>query len=450
MTESVNSQRETIREIYRQTMARLDVRRVMSAGIRRRGDLLTVRDSVFDLRAYDRIVMLAVGKAAGPMAEGLLHALGSVQVEGLVIAPAEHGFQHPGIRCLKAAHPIPDETTRLAALQALQLLRGLDERSLVFFLVSGGSSAMLELPLSDEFSDADIAGFNRVLVHSGLPIGQMNTLRKHLSAVKGGRLAVVAGSAAKCTLLISDVPSGMENMVGSGPTLPDSSTVEDCREILAAHSDVLPFEVEIAAKIAAWFASPVLPETPKLDHPAFRNAVVHTVLSSDDLCTQAAELATGLGYYVAIDNACDEWPFDEAAAYLLRRVAELRRMHPRVCVLSAGEISVPVAGSHGRGGRNQHFALECARRIAASGQRVTVLSAGSDGLDGNSPAAGAIADETTVARATALGLNVEAALAGFDSYPLFAALGDAIVTGPSGNNLRDLRVLLSTDELLAL
>ncbi|SNS37747.1 hydroxypyruvate reductase [Granulicella rosea] len=433
--------RSAILEIHARTMARLDVRRVMEMNIRRRGRLLEAWDSTFDLGAYDRVLALAVGKAAAPMAEGLLQALDCVEgVDALVIAPEIPASQRPGVEYLKSSHPIPDASARTAALRAIERLRGCDARTLVFFLVSGGSSAMLELPLPAGFTDADVADFNRVLVHSGLPIREMNILRKHLSAVKGGRLAVLAGKAAKCTLVVSDVPSGMEDMVGSGPTLPDSSTVADCQAILAANP--LPF----APRVAAWFADPALPETPKAGHPAFRNATLQTVLSSDEMCAFAAEIAVGLGYHVVIDNTCDEQPFDQAAEHLLARLAGLRLEHAKVCLLSAGEIAVPVSGTPGRGGRNQHFVLECARRIAAADERVTVLSAGSDGIDGHSPAAAAVADESSAARASAAGFNVEAALAGFDSYPLFAALGDAVVTGPSGNNVRDLRILLSVNE----
>jgi hydroxypyruvate reductase len=186
-----------------------------------------------------------------------------------------------------------------------------------------------------------------------------------------------------------------------------------------------------------------LVETPKAGDEAFAKTEAMVLLSSDELCATARESAERRGFAVVVDNGCDEWGYREAAAYLLDRVEVLARESERVCVLSAGEVSVRVSGEVGVGGRNQQFVLECARLAAERGLAVTVLSAGSDGIDGNSPASGGVADETTVKRAGELGLSVEDALARFDSYELLAALGDAIVTGPTGNNLRDLRVLLA-------
>jgi glycerate 2-kinase len=277
-----------------------------------------------------------------------------------------------------------------------------------------------------------------VLVHSGLRIQEMNTLRKHFSAVKGGRLAVAAAKATKCTLLVSDVPEGALDVIGSGPTLPDPSTVEDCHAVLREHRDVL----QLSDKAMQFFTS-ALPETPKADHPAFLRASASALLSSIDLCAEAARLAEREGFHVMIDNSCDEWSYEAAAEYLLQRIATLRQTHKNLCLLSVGEISVKVEHRQGIGGRNQHFVLECAARIAESGQRVTVLSAGSDGIDGNSLAAGGVADETTVKRAEALGWTVSSALKRFDSHTLLEALGDTLVTGPTGNNVRDLRMLLS-------
>jgi hydroxypyruvate reductase len=251
-------------------------------------------------------------------------------------------------------------------------------------------------------------------------------------------LAVAAAKATTCTLLVSDVPEGALDVIGSGPTLPDPSTVADCQAILSEYRDVLPFSDR-----AMQFFTSALPETPKADHPAFLRASASVLLSSSDLSTEAARVAEQEGFHVVVDNSCDEWSYEAAAEYLLQRMATLRQTHTKVCLLSVGEISVKVEPGAGVGGRNQHFVLECAARIAKSGQRVTVLSAGSDGIDGNSRAAGGVADETTVKRAEDLGWSVSSVLQRFDSHTLLEALGDTLITGPSGNNVRDLRMLLS-------
>jgi glycerate 2-kinase len=212
--------------------------------------------------------------------------------------------------------------------------------------------------------------------------------------------------------------------------LPDSSTVAECREIL----DRYGLRERFPATVRAWFDDPALPETPSLT-----DGRVDVLLSSDDLLKAARAVALSLDYEVVIDNACDDWDYNDAAHYLLGRFDELRGRHTRLCLLSGGEVTVRLSGEHGEGGRNQQFALAC----ALSGRDVVVLSAGSDGIDGNSPAAGAIADAATLNRASALGIDARSALARFDAYPLFTALGDALITGPTHNNLRDLRILLS-------
>jgi hydroxypyruvate reductase len=184
-----------------------------------------------------------------------------------------------------------------------------------------------------------------------------------------------------------------------------------------------------------------LEETPKADDPVFERARWWPVLSNVSAQKAAVEQAAIKGFAIQIDNSCDDWDYRKAADYLLERLRELRKGVSRVCLISGGEVTVTVDGNPGAGGRNQQFALYCAERI--QGESISVLSAGTDGIDGNSPAAGAVADGTTVARANAKGLSTEAALAGFDAFPLFDALGDTIMTGDTGTNVRDVRVLLA-------
>jgi glycerate 2-kinase len=275
-------------------------------------------------------------------------------------------------------------------------------------------------------------------VESGAPIAAMNAVRKHLSAVKGGRLAAAAAPAEQLTIFVSDVPEGELDALSSGPTVPDRSTTEDVYRIAQEYglSESFP---EVIADVLSRRA---LSETPKMGDAIFARSRWSLLLDSVALEEAAAERARELGWTVEVDNSCDDWSAERAADYLLERLRELRHRHERVCLLSAGEITVQVpAWATGAGGRNQQFALICSERIA--GSEITVLSGGSDGVDGNSPAAGAIVDGATTARAEAVHYTAAAALSAFDAYSLFALLGDAIVTGATGNNLRDLRILLA-------
>ena len=315
----------------------------------------------------------------------------------------------------------------------------LDE-TLCIFLLSGGASAMMELPLDAAISLDDTVAFHRALVHSGASIVEMNCVRKHFSAVKGGRLALAAGGAQTLSLLVSDVPPAHLDALGSGPTVGDSSTVAECRKILARYGLMERFP----ASVRRFFASADLPETPK---PGELNARCCKLVDSDDLAEAARRHAERLGFHAVIDNACDDWSYDAAANHLLKRLRELRRQHSRVCLISTGEVTVRVneASASARGGRNQHFALYMTTRLRVEDGPIAVLSAGSDGIDGNSDAAGAIVDEHTIdcdaTRESAL-----RALAEFDSSSWLSEAGATVVTGPTGHNLRDLRILLADSE----
>ena len=250
-------------------------------------------------------------------------------------------------------------------------------------------------------------------------------------------MAQAAAPATQVSLLVSDVPEHAIDALASGPTVPDSTTIADCRAIAQRYSMLKQFP----ARVRAMFENGQMRETPKQGDPAFRNSHYATVLSNQTAVRAAAEHATLRGFKVEIDNRCDDWDYAKAADYLLERLRVLRRAWSPTCLISGGEVTVTVRGKPGSGGRNQHFALYCAEKI--EGERITVLSAGTDGIDGNSPAAGAVVDGTTISRARQCGLNAGVALSQFDAFPLLESIGDAIVTGPSGNNVRDLRILLA-------
>jgi glycerate 2-kinase len=396
--------------------------------------VLRIFEDLFYLESYRRIVVVSIGKAANTMVNSLEMQAGS-RFEGIVASSVEPASQVRGFRYFQGGHPTPNKESLRAADAMLKTLSALDLSCLAIFLLSGGGSSIAEKPIDDEISLEDLIAMYRVLVLSGAPIVEINTIRKHLSAVKGGRLAQAAAPAQQVSLLVSDVPDNTPDALASGPTMPDSTTVSDCHAIAQKYGMLERFP----ASVRELFDRRALEETPKSDDPAFHRSRWWTLLSNASLLQAAKLEAERHGFAVEIDNSCDDWDYVRAADYLLARLRQSRRNAERACLISGGEVTVKVTNG-GIGGRNQQFALACAERIA--GENVTVLSAGTDGIDGNSTAAGAVVDGTTISRATACELNAEEHLARFNAYPLFDALGDAIVIGPTGTNLRDFRVLL--------
>ena len=427
-------------------------------------------DSI-NLAKYRRIFVIALGKAAGPMLETLLDRMHRRQgMRGICCGSPLPKTRNWRFRYFEGGHPLPNEDSFEAARATLALLKKAKKDTLIFFLISGGGSAMFDLPLDADIGLEDTQAFHQALLASGAPINEINTLRKHFSAVKGGRLAIAAPESMKVSLLLPDVPLRELDALSSGPSSPDHSTVADARALIERYA----LESKFPPSVRDFFRRDDLPESPgnkawrppffpRANRPAaaparrvtsaarmsgeadaFRDSVFEILLSSHDLVENARTLAANAGYHVAVDNSCDDWDYAEAARYLLDRFHALRRKHPKLCLISGGEVTVTLGPNPGAGGRNQQFALACALDLAKyPGEHLTVLSAGSDGIDGNSQAAGAIVDPTTVARAQAFGFDPAASLAAFNACPLFTALGDAMVTGPTGHNLRDLRLLIA-------
>ena len=396
--------------------------------------VLRIMEDLHDLNAYARIFVVSIGKAAHSMVEALEAQAGG-RFEGIVASSVEVATQARGFRYFCGGHPTPTADSIRAAEAILKSLDSLNAASLVIFMISGGGSSVVEKPVDDEIALPGLIATYRALVHSGAPIAEINAIRKHLSAVKGGRMAQAAYPAQQVSILVSDVPDATPDALASGPTMPDSTSIHDCQRIAAQYGLVEQFP----QPVANLFRQHALDETPKSDDPSFVRARWWTVLSNKVAIEEAAAAAAKAGFAVEIDNSCDDWDYARAADYLVSRIRELRRSVSRVCLISGGEVTVNVRNG-GTGGRNQQFALACAEKIA--GDNITILSAGTDGIDGNCPAAGALVDGSTISRAGGIAA-VQAALAHFDAYPLFEKLGDAVITGPTGNNLRDLRILLS-------
>jgi|SRR5580658_400287 glycerate 2-kinase len=441
--------REVAREIFTSALKHASIESAFARNVHCERRVLRIGEDLYDLDSYHRVFIVSIGKAAHTMAAAFEAQVGSSSFEaGIVASSVEPHTQVRGFRYFRGGHPTPTAESIRAANAILKSLTSLDATALVVFMISGGGSSTVEKPVDivedamndDEISLPDLAATYRALVHSGAPIAEINAIRKHLSAVKGGRLAQAAYPAQQVSILVSDVPDHTPDALASGPTMPDSTSIHDCDRIAAKYNLVEQFP----KSVAELFRRHALEETPKSDDPAFVRARWWTVLSNRVAIDEAAVAATRAGFAVEVDNSCDDWPYEKAAAHLLNRLRELRSKVSRVCLISGGEVTVTVRNG-GIGGRNQQFALACAESI--SGQDITVLSAGTDGIDGNSPAAGAVVDGSTLARVTdARAGGAEAvrhALSTFNAYPLFDALGDAVVTGPTGNNLRDLRTLLA-------
>ena len=427
--------RQSARNIFLHALKEASIDRGFARHVHCERGVLRVCEDLYDLHSYSSVLVVSLGKAAHTMVEALCHQVGT-SLQGIVASSVQPATQVPGFRYFRGGHPTPNAESIQAAGAILRALESQPASALIIFLLSGGGSAIVEKPIDDEISLDDLVATYRALVLSGATIAEINTIRKHLSAVKGGRLAQAASPAQQVSLLVSDVPDSTPDALSSGPTMPDSTTVDDCYR-LAEKYDLLK---QFPPSTRELFDRHALEETPKSDDPAFHRARWWAVLSNQSAIEEASIAAERAGFIVQVDNSCDDWDYAKAVDYLLQKVRELRKQFSPVCLISGGEVTVKVTNG-GVGGRNQQFVLACAEKIA--GENITVLSAGTDGVDGNSSAAGAIADGTTVERARNRDLDIGAALAHFDAFPFFDALGDTIEIGPTGNNLRDLRILLA-------
>src|SRR5215472_387352 len=428
--------RAVAREIFARTLSEASVEQAFARNVHYERGVLRIGDDLHDMQSYSRILAVSFGKAAHRMAQCLAQQVGTT-VQGIIADPSPQPAQLPGYRYFAGSHPQPNQESLRAADAILKSLGALTAQSLVIFMISGGGSSVVESPVDSEITLPDLVATYKTLVLSGAPIAEINAVRKHLSAVKGGRMARAAQGAQQVSILVSDVPDNALDSLASGPTMPDSSTVEDCYRIVHEHN-MLP---DLPPSVRELFERRALEETPKKDDPAFARSRWWKILSNETAEKAAAAAATKQGFAVEIDHSCDDWDYAKAADYLLERLRGLKRGASKASIISGGEVTVKVPAHGGTGGRNQHFALYCAQKIA--GENIMVLSAGTDGIDGNSTAAGAVADGSTLQRAQEAGLDLKTQLADFNSFPLFEELLNAIKTGTTGNNVRDLRILMA-------
>ncbi len=402
------------------------------------GSRLRVGSRSYDLTSAPHIIAVGAGKGSSRMASALEAILGERLTAGAVTT--KYGYVESLRRAalIEAGHPLPDAAGLRGAQKIVSLIREARASDLVFVLISGGGSALLPMPAEGITLDEKIVTTD-LLLRSGATITEINTVRKHLSMVKGGWLARLAAPATVITLILSDVLGNPLDAIASGPTVPDPTTFADALAIIDRYGlrQALPASVRRHLELGA---TGQIPETPKPGDPIFDR--VQTVIVGDiTLAAEAAvERAEALGYHVRQSGTTIQGEAREVGAGFGMMIREARALEatpaPPTCLLMGGETTVTVRG-HGKGGRNQELALGAAEALAGLSQ-VLVASFGTDGTDGPTEAAGAVADGTTLLRAQALGLDARAALANNDAFPFFQALDDLIVSGPTNTNVNDL------------
>ncbi|MHB8069155.1 MAG: glycerate kinase type-2 family protein [Desulfobaccales bacterium] len=433
--------KEVLTTIFRAGLRAVDPAAAVRRHVALVGSRLRVGERFYPLEHFQRIIVTGAGKGTAPMAQALEEILGDRLTTGWIIVKYGHGLPLKKIRVMEAGHPVPDAAGLDATRFILDRLREGTAADLVLCAFSGGGSALTPAPLPRlDFSEKQQT--TQLLLASGASIDEVNALRKHISAVKGGRLAEIAAPATVVSLLLSDVIGDRLDIIASGPTAPDPSTYQEVLGIIARYGlgERIPPRVR---EIIVQGAQGLIPETPKPGNPVFRH-VHNLIIGSNSLALAwAKEVAERLGYETRVISTTLSGEAAAVARGLALRAREIKEtLAPgrKVCLLSGGETTVTVKGA-GRGGRNTELALAFAVEIGGT-EKISLLAAGTDGTDGPTDAAGALADGRTVARALSLGLDPGHSLADNDSYTFFEKLDDLVITGPTGTNVMDLQLIL--------
>lgn len=393
-----------------------------------------------ELLEADRWHVVAAGKAAGAMLAAALDLVPRPPAAGLCVSNQRPSDLPSAVEVAVGGHPVPDAQSVAAGRRALELASATDASDLLLVLLSGGASALLAAPAGG-ISLEDKQAVTQRLLRAGADIYALNAVRKHLSLTKGGRLAAAAPARTLC-LAVSDVVGDDPSVIGSGPTVGDPSTFADALAVLDRFGGRGVFPAPVVDWLEAGSRTGT-GESPKPGAPELARARLQVISGAAEAREGARAAAAALGYDVRVHDA----PIvgearDAACAYLPQAMAQARSGAAPLCIVSAGETTVTVTGQ-GRGGRNQEFALALVAPLAEAGRPVVVASVGTDGIDGPTDAAGALADTTSLARAAAAGLpHPDAVLADNDSYRFFEAIGDLVLTGPTGTNVGDVQVIL--------
>jgi hydroxypyruvate reductase len=442
MSSNIGKMREHAMQIFEAGLQAVDPVEAINRHIRLENDLLIIGGKQFNLHDYDNILVVGAGKAVAPMAKAVEDLLENRISDGVIVVKDEHGLPLKKVRIREASHPVPDKRGVQGTEEILALVEKAGARDLVICLISGGGSALLIAPVQ-EISLEDKQNATKLLLASGATIHEFNTVRKHLSRAKGGMLAQMANPATITSLILSDVVGDDLDVIASGPTVPDSSTFKDAEQILKGYGIWEQLASSVRNHIEKG-SSGQIEDTPKSDNAAFLQCSQVLVGTNLQALKAAGKAAERLGYRPLILSSKVEGEAREVAKFYTAIAKEILEsaypMEPPVCVLAGGETTVTLQGD-GRGGRNQEFALASALAIEGL-DNVIVLSGGTDGTDGPTDAAGAIADGTTVARALKSGLDPKDFLQRNDSYSFFQKLDDLVMTGPTRTNVMDLYMLL--------
>ncbi|MBT8763991.1 glycerate kinase [Desulfohalobiaceae bacterium Ax17] len=416
----------------------------ISGALNYRDSQLKTGTHYYALNTYKKIVAIGAGKAGAAMAVAVESLLGERLNGGLVVVKDAHTLPTKKIRLLEAAHPVPDERSIRAGQEILAFVdRHRSKDTLFFFLLSGGASSLLVAP-APGITLEDKQKVTRLLLASGANIQEINAIRKHLSQIKGGRLARHLHPSTTISLIISDVVGDRLDVIGSGPTAADSSSWADCHAILTRYDlwDKLPESVQ---QLVLQGLKGIIPDTPFSDEECFKNVSHHIIASNRQALLAAARAASSLGYAPLILSSSIEGETKDIARVHVSIAKEILEsghpMAPPCCVISGGETTVSLGESYGLGGRNQEFALSAALELEGL-KNVLILSAGTDGTDGPTDAAGAMVTGSTTARAKKLNLDARKFLHEHDAYTFFNRTRELIITGPTLTNVMDIHLVL--------
>lgn len=433
---------DTAKEIFFTAIKAVDPEECVNRSLRLSGADLLIGEDIYSLATFRRLYLVGVGKAAAAMASAVEKLLGERIDDGVIITKYGHGVALNHCRLLEAGHPVPDIRGIEATTTLLDLVATATPDDLILCLISGGGSALCPAPTTG-ISLADKQATTRLLLASGATIHEINTLRKHLSRIKGGRLCRAANGARVVSLILSDVIGDDLDVIASGITAPDPSTFGDCLALLTRHK-LLNQVPESVLRHLSKSAEDLSAETPKPGDPAFARVSNHIIGSITDALAAAADKAEELGFHPLILSSRLQGEARQAAKVLCSIALEARRygrpIQPPACLLVGGETTVTLHGQ-GLGGRNMEFALAGAVELDGT-PGILLLSAGTDGTDGPTDAAGAFADGSTANRAKTLQLSLSDGLANNDSYRFFQPLGDLFITGPTRTNVMDLVIFL--------
>lgn len=442
MARDVSSMRKDAAQIFSHALSAVDPSVAVKRVVKIKGKTLEVADRHYDLREIDHVYVVGAGKASASMAKAVEELMIDRISEGAITVKYGYGVPLKKVRVTEAGHPVPDQNGLIGSQRIIDILNKADEKDLVISLISGGGSALTPLPV-DGISLEDKEAVTRLLLNCGATINEFNTMRKHLSRIKGGNMARLASPATLINLMLSDVIGDPIDVIASGPCAPDTSTFQDCQEIIEKYHLQEPLPPSVATHIHLGLEGTVL-ETPKPEDPVFEQ-VQNVIIGSNVVAVKAAEeKARQLGYRTLILSTFIQGETREVAGVHGAIAREIHvsgnPVHPPACVISGGETTVTIRGS-GLGGRNQEFALAAALEIQGMDHTV-ILSGGTDGTDGPTDAAGAIVDQTTISRATQMGLDPHVYLSNNDSYHFFEKLGELLITGPTNTNVMDVRIIL--------